>query len=135
MSYTLSTAARNAACDAIVDLVDSGTTNTEGKLQFRNSTTLIAEIDLNQPAFGAAASGVASLDTAGGLQGTVSPAGSSTIDRFRIIDRDSNNVFDGDAGSVATSGGDINLSSVSVNQNDVVEVTSLTVTIPASSGV
>ena len=134
MSYSLSTAARNAAVNAVVDLIDGGTTNAQGALQFRDASQVIASLDLNNPAFGAAASGSAALDTTGTIQGTVTPAGASTIDRFRIVDRDVNTVIDGASGSVAVSGADINLSSVTVNQNDVVEITGLTVSVPASGG-
>lgn len=134
MSYSLSTAARNAAVNAVVDLIDGGTTNAQGALQFRDASQVIASLDLNNPAFGAAATGSAALDTTGTIQGTVTPAGASTIDRFRIVDRDVTTVIDGASGSVAVSGADINLSSVTVNQNDVVEITGLTVSVPASGG-
>ena len=52
---TLSTAARNAAVDAVTALVDGGAG--AGKLKIKDSTTLLAEITLEDPAFGAAASG------------------------------------------------------------------------------
>ncbi len=134
MSYTLANAARDAAVDAIVDLIDVGTTNAQGALQFRDAAQLIASLDLNNPAFNASSSGSSALDTTGTIQGTVTPAGASTIDRFRLVDRDVTTIFDGAAGSVAVSGADINLSSVVVNQNDVIEITGLTVTIPATGG-
>ena len=55
MSYSLSDAARNAAVNAVVDLIDGGTTNAQGALQFRDSSQIIASLDLNNPAFGASA--------------------------------------------------------------------------------
>lgn len=133
MAYTLSTAAQNAACDAIVDLVDTGSGT--AAIQMRDSGQLIATLNLNNPAFGASSSGVATLDVVTtAVEGSVTPAGFSTIDRFTIVDRDGTAVFTGSAGSVATSGADINLSSVTVNQNDEVRITGLTVTVPASGG-
>ena len=134
MGYNLSDAARNAAVNAIVDLVDVGSTNAQGALQFRDASQVIASLNLNNPAFGASAGGSAALDVTGTINGTVTPAGQSTIDRFRIVSRDVTTIFDGAAGSVAVSGADINLSSVVVNQNDVIEITGLSVSVPASGG-
>lgn len=134
MSYNLADAARNAAVNAIVDLIDVGSTNAQGTLQFRDASQVIASLSLNNPAFGASASGSAALDVTGTISGTVTPAGASTIDRFRIVDRNVTTIFDGASGSVAVSGADINLSSVAVNQNDVVEITGLTVSVPATGG-
>lgn len=135
MSYTIATTVRNAVVNAAVDLIDVGSSAAAGSILFRSSTTTIASCLMKNPAFGSASSGSAAMDTTGTVSGTVSPAGSSTIDRFRITDRDGTTLFDGSAGSVATSGADINLSSVVVNQNDVIEVTGLTCSLPATAGV
>lgn len=132
MTYTVSDAARNAGVNGIVDLLDVGSANPGGQLLMRNASITIATLQLNNPAFGAAAVGSASLDTTGTIDGTVTPAGASTIDRFRLVNRDGTTIIDGAAGSVATSGADINLSSNVVNQNDVIEITGLTVSIPAT---
>lgn len=135
MSYTIADAVRNAVVNAAVDLIDVGSANAGGGILFRSATTTIATCLMNNPAFGNAASGSAAMDTTGVIDGTVVPAGSSTIDRFRIVNRDGTTLFDGAAGSVATSGADVNLSSVVVAQNDVIEVTGLTCTLPATAGV
>ena len=132
MTYTISDTARNAAVNAVVDLLDVGSANPGGQLLMRNASTTIATLQMNNPAFGAAAAGSAAMDTTGTIDGTVTPAGASTIDRFRLVNRDGTTVIDGSAGSVATSGADINLSSVVVNQNDVIEITGLTVSVPAT---
>jgi len=132
MTYTVADTVRNAAVNAAVDLIDVGSANPGGQVLMRSASTTIATLQMNNPAFGAAASGSAAMDTTGVIDGTVSPSGASTIDRFRIVNRDGTTLFDGAAGSVATSGADINLSSVVVNQNDVIELTGLTVSVPAT---
>lgn len=127
MAFTVSNTANDAAVNAIVDLIDGGAN--AGTLEFRDASQLICSITLNDPAFGSASGGTgAALDTTPAVSGTVTPA-SATIDRFRMLDSNSVVIIDGAAGSVATSGADINLSSVAVSQNDVIEQTSLTVTL------
>ena len=121
--------------NAAVDLIDVGSANAGGAILFRSATTTIATCLMNNPAFGNASTGSAAMDTTGVIDGTVAPAGSSTIDRFRIVNRDGTTLFDGAANSVATSGADVNLSSVVVNQNDVIEVTGFTCSLPATAGV
>jgi hypothetical protein len=65
MAFEISTAARDAACDAIVDLIDSGGT---GTIQIRDgaqpaspndvaSGTLLATLTFSATAFGASSSG------------------------------------------------------------------------------
>lgn len=64
MAITLATAARNVACDAVVDLLDAGgpgimeIANSSG---FASGTNILATITLNATAFGSASSGSASL--------------------------------------------------------------------------
>lgn len=127
MALTLPTATRNAVADAAVDLIDAGTGTTEGKLRFYTAgfATLLAELDLSQPAFGAAASGTATAAT------ITAPAADNTgvAAVFRIVDRDDATVMEG---TVGTSGADINFNSVNWTAGDTISVTSLTVTAPAS---
>jgi hypothetical protein len=54
----LSAAARSAACDAIVDLLDASSP-TPGYMELRDSTTVLAVVTCDDPAFGAASTGVA----------------------------------------------------------------------------
>lgn len=132
MTYTVSDPARNAAVNAVTALFNVGSANPGGQILMRSSTTTIATLQMNNPAFGASSSGSAAMDTTGTIQGTVTPSGSSTIDRFRMSNRDGTTIIDGNAGSVATSGADINLSSVVVNQNDVIQLTGLTISVPST---
>lgn len=124
MAVTLTTAARNAACNAIVDLCDAGAG--AGSLVIRTSGDVeVATLTLSDPAFGNAATGVA---TASAITDDTSATG-GTAANFVLQDSDANIVLEG---SVGTSGQDLNLSSVSIGAGDTVSVSSLTVTVPAT---
>lgn len=126
MVTTISTAARNAACDAIVDLVDGGTTDANGDLVIQTSGDVeVATLALSNPAFGAAASGVA---TAAAITDDSSATG-GTAANFILRNRDNTEVI---RGLVATSGAELNLSSIAIGAGDTVAVSSLTVTVPAT---
>lgn len=122
----LETATRNALADQIDTLVNTGTGTAQ--LLFETSgDTEVATINLQNPAFGAAASGVITL------QGTPledTDATGGTVAQASIYDRDGGKVLEM---SVATSGQDIDISSTSVGASDTVELTSLTITVPAGT--
>ncbi len=121
----LNTAARNAACNAVVDLIDAGAA--AGALVFRTSGAAeVATLPFSDPAFGNAATGVA---TASAITSDTSATGGTT-DRATLEDSDANAYV---TASVGTSGEDINLSSVAIGAGDTVSMTSLTVTMPAGS--
>lgn len=129
MPVTLTTAARNAACDAIVDLLDGGSGDATGDIAFSTSApATLAVCNLAATAFGSASSGVATAGTI--AQGTVSGSSNpSTIALALFRNKANTEIF---RCAVGTSGSDINLSSVSVNDSDTIDVTSLTFTVPAS---
>lgn len=121
---TLETAARNAAADAIVDLIDAGAG--AGTLEFETSGDVeVATLTFSDPAFGAAAAGVA---TASAITDDTNATG-GTIAQASFYDSDSNKVLEA---TVGTSGADINLSSLTVGAGDTVSISSLTLTVPAS---
>jgi hypothetical protein len=121
---TLSTSARNAACDAVVDLIDAGAG--AGALIFRTSGDAeVATLTFSDPAFGNASSGVA---TANSITSDTSATGGTTT-KATLEDSDANVVL---TATVSTSGADINLSSTSIGSGDTVSISSLTVTMPAS---
>jgi len=126
MAVTLTTAARNAAANAIVDLIDVGSTDANGDLVIMTSGDAeVATLAMTNPAFGAAATGVA---TAAAISDDTNATG-GTAALFKFQDRDNTEVF---RGSVGTSGEDLNLSSVVIGAGDTVSISSFTATMPAS---
>lgn len=123
---TLSTGARNAACNAVVDLLDVGTTDATGDLQFQTAgSAAVATLNFSNPAFGNAASGTA---TANAISSDTSAVGGTTT-KASLRDRNNAEVL---SVTVGTSGAEINLSSTAIGAGDTVAVSSLTITQPAS---
>lgn len=125
MAITLSTAARNAACDAVVDLIDAGAG--AGILRIRASTTTLCDVTLSDPAFGAAATGIA---TAAGLPLSGAASATGTADNFQVLDSNSNVVFSGTV-TATGGGGDCTVDNTSIANGQTVNVTSWTHTQPA----
>ena len=131
MTIKLSTAARNAACDGVVDLLDLGTVEIRtgarpASPQAAATGTVLGTFTLPATAFGAAATGVA---TANAITG-VTASGSGTASYFRAYRSAGNGggaVIDGD---VATSGADMSIQNTSVNSGQALSVTSWTHTQP-----
>jgi hypothetical protein len=128
MSVTLTTAARNAACDAVVDLLDTGSGDATGDIAFQTSGNVtVCTNNLAATAFGSSSTGVATAGTI--AQGTVSgTANPSTISQALFRNKSNTEQF---RCAVGTTGSDINLSSVSVNDGDTIDISSLTYTQPA----
>jgi hypothetical protein len=102
MAFRLATTAQNAACDAIVDLIDSGSTVAAGSIVIFSSPTTPAQpanpqtaaqstdvplvrIVFNNPAFGSSSSGTASLVVSPAVTATVLNTG--TAYWFRVYNR------------------------------------------------
>lgn len=123
MGITLPTASRDAMCDALVDLVDvSG----PGELEIMTAGDVeIATLPASATAFGASATGVATANAI--TDDTNATGGTAALHRW-------NNGVAGEIwrGNVQTSGGDLNLSSLSVGVGDTVQCSAYTVTVPAS---
>jgi hypothetical protein len=132
----LATAARNAAADAVVDLIDGGagagtvkiyTGSQPASANDAESGTLLATITLADPAFGAAATGVATATD----PASVNAVATGTAVWFRVEDSTGANVMDGDC--TATGGcGSMTLSTTSLVSGSPVDITSFTVTMPAA---
>lgn len=132
---SITTAARNAACDAVVDLVDAG--NEAGQLRIYSGTapadvnaslsgnTLLAALTMSDPAFGSASSGVA---TASAITSDTSADATGTATFFRIGSMNSGTFTPVIQGEIGTSGSDLNLNSTSITSGGTVAVSSFTYT-------
>jgi len=143
MATRLSNASQQAAADAVVDRVDAGDSN--GLLRLYSGAqpadadsapggTLLLEIGLAEPAFGAAATtGIASaLGTPLSGTGEEAAGAGTAAQSFRVVDSDGNTCWDGAVGA-AESGAECVLDNVSIAEGQTVTITSLTYQQPAST--
>jgi hypothetical protein len=120
MAVTHPTAVRTAIADLVVDGIDAGAA--AGTLEFQTSGgTEVATLTFSDPAFGAAASGVA---TANAITSDTNATGGTVA---KAVLQDSDGV-DKVLCAVGTSGSDINLSTLAVVAADTVACSSLTYT-------
>ena len=137
MTTIISTAARNAAADAIADLSDAGAG--AATIQIRTGTqpagpgsaatgTLLATVTLGDPAYGAASNGVCTL---AGLPLTATGAADGTAGYFRLLDSDSVAIMDGSV-TAEGGGGQIELNTTTISTGVDFELTAGTITMPAS---
>ncbi len=136
MAITLSTAARNAAANAISDLIDvGGTTNPEGRLRIMTAatagTTLVTvPFAIAAPgAFAAASNGSAASN--GAISAVATATG--TASHFDIIDRGGAIIISGTV-SASGGGGDIILSRTAITSGDTISFAAgaITFTVPAT---
>jgi hypothetical protein len=121
MAITLSTAAKNAACNAVVDLLDAGGAGTVVILTAAD--VVLGTFTLAATAFGAAVNGIA---TAAAIADVLaSAAGDAT--KFSAKNNAGTTVFSGTAGEAAA---DMILSEATVAAGDVLHVVSWTHTQP-----
>ena len=121
----LETVVRNVLADAIDNEINTGVGTSNLKFE-TGADVEVATIDFQNPAFGAAAAGVISL--AGVPLSDLSATGGTTV-QASIFDRDDTKQFEL---TVGTSGTEIIISSTIIGATDQVDLTSLTVTVPAS---
>jgi hypothetical protein len=130
----LTNAVASAACDAIVDAIDggagagtikiySGTIPTDADTAI-GAQVLLATLTFSDPAFGAAANGVA---TASAITSDTSADATNTATWARIASSTPTTIMDV---TVGTSGDDINFNTVSFVTGATVAITALTVTVP-----
>lgn len=128
MAITHVTAIRNSLADLVVDAIDAGPGAGYVNIyaDFGGGLgALLAEITLSDPAFGAAAAGVA---TASGLPVEDSSAnGTGVAAYFLVFDSDDNEVFRGTV-TATGEGGDMTMVSTSLTVGEPVQITSFTYT-------
>jgi hypothetical protein len=130
----ITNAAASAAADAVVDLCDAGAGAAtlriyDGSVPATADTalsgnTLLAQLTMSDPAFGAASNGVA---TANAITQDASADATGTATFFRILDSNSNVIIQG---TVGTATSDLVLNTTSIVAGATVSVTSLTYTQP-----
>lgn len=120
---------RNNMLDEITALVDAGASN--GFLRIYDGTrpatggtvtTLLAELDMSDPSFAAAAAGVL---TANSITDEASAPATGTATWFRLTDDGGTAVIDGDTGTASS---DLNLNTVNIVAGLSVAVTSMVIT-------
>lgn len=126
MAVTHPTAVRTGIADFVVDQIDEGTP--PGLLLFQTSGgSTVCTITLNNPAFGAAVAGVATLDVSPALVSDGASAGTIAKAEFRNAAGTAKILC-----ACGTSGSDINIpGGLALAEDDTVTVTSLTYTAPA----
>jgi hypothetical protein len=128
MAITHPVAIRNQLADLVVDAIDGGTTNPTGKLVLKDGATVLAELNMFNPAFGAASGGTA---TANAITDDTSANASGTADNFEIQNRDGTVILTGNNITTTGGGGDLELNALFVAIGVNVSVTSLTYSAPA----
>lgn len=132
----LATATRNACADAAVDLIDAGAGAGTLKIysgavpangDTEGTGTLLATVTFADPAFGSAASGTASATDPAAVTGVAAGTAAS----FVIEDSTGANVMVGDV-TATGGGGTLQLSTTTISAGVTVDITSLSVTMPAS---
>ena len=132
MTYRLSTAARNAACDAIVDLIDVGGAGTirirtgsqPSNVGDADTGTLLGTLTFSATAFGSSSTGTA---TAASITSDTSADASGTAAHFRIYNGSAAIHSDGTCG---TSGADMNFDNNIIVSGGAIAVSSMTITVP-----
>jgi hypothetical protein len=134
MALRLGTAARNAACNAVVDLIDGGSgaglINIYTNAQVTNvgdsegGNTLLGTLTFTDPAFGNAATGVA---TASAITSDTNADNSGTAGHATITTSDPTTLMDCTCGQGS---GDINFDNNVIVAGGTIAITSMTVTQP-----
>jgi len=127
MALTHVVAIRNSLADLVVDAIDAGTMNANGDLQVATTAfgAILATVEFQNPSFGVAAGGTATM--AGAPLEDSSAIGGGVAAVFRTRDRDDGEVFQGTV-TLTAGGGDMELSSTTINNGDAVRINSFTYT-------
>lgn len=137
MATRIPDAGQNAAVDAVVDRIDAGggpgtlklfTGSQPADADSDPSGTLLATITLDDPAYGSASAGSAAL-AGTPVSGVGAAAGSAGC--FAIEDSAGVNCLQGSV-TATGGGGDLELDNVSIAVDQVINITALPVSIPAS---
>ena len=121
MAITLSTAGKNAALDAIDALINTGAGTAVMEI-LTASDVEVATINLNNPAFDAAANNNMAISVSPEIKDSNATGNVTNVSKFRIKDRGGNIVI---TGTLASDGsGDINLNTTLIAAGAVVQIDS-----------
>ena len=115
--------------DILANLIDAEINTGAGTADLKLETSgdvEVATFALQNPAFGASSSGVITL---AGVTLSDADATGGTVAQASIFDRDGTKQLEM---TVAVSGAELDLSSLSIAVDDAVDLTALTLTVPAS---
>jgi hypothetical protein len=130
-NFKISTAARNAAANAIAALCNSGTIQIRtgappANVADADAGTLLGTLTFGATAFGNAASGTA---TANAISSDTTADASGDAGHFRAKDGSANTIFQGTAGNAADSP-DMTFDNKSIVAGGTIAISSLTLTVP-----
>lgn len=134
----ISTAARNAAANALAALADAGSAaayvvirsgSPPTNVADADSGTLLATCTMSDPSFGAASAGVI---TASSIAADSSVDATGTAGHFRLKDSDANTIAQGTV-TATGGGGDMTLNTVSLVAAGTFTITSFAITVPLGS--
>jgi hypothetical protein len=125
MTLTHVTTIRNSLADLVVDAIDAGTMNANGDTQIGTTAfgAILATVEFQDPSFGGASGGTATM--IGAPLEDSSAVGGGVAAVFRCRDRDDGEVFRGTVTGTG-GGGDMELSSTTINPGDAVRFNSFT---------
>lgn len=126
MSITHNTTLRSAIADLVDATVNTGAGT--AKLRILDGATTVVDFDLADPAFGAASSGVITLQSTPIAAQAV--ATGAEVDNFQLLDKDAGVVLSGSV-TATGGGGDIEVTNTNIAENQDCSLDSLTYTAPA----
>lgn len=138
MAIQIATAARQAAVNAVVDLLDTGTgtpsiqirTGAPGSIDSAATGTLLATLAMDgTAAFGAATAADPAVATAAAIADDASADADGTAGHFVALDRDDAAIFNGTV-TATGGGGDMTLNTTSIVTGGTVSITSFTFSLP-----
>lgn len=127
MGTTVSTAARNAAVNAITALLNAGTTNAAGKVRLATSSDVtVSTHNLSVDAFADASNGVATANAIAADTNTVGGIAARAL----WLNRDDVEVW---RNNVGTSGAETIVSTTNIPAGAELQMSSATISLPAGS--
>jgi len=124
MAVTYATALKTTRMNAVVSAIDAGAGASTLEIGTSGFSSVLAVLPLADPC-GTVSGAVLTFDTSPALEDTAANA-TGTAAEARIKDGDGNVIVSGL--TVGTSGADINLNKVALVADDVVQITSATIT-------